>query len=689
MRIWIFALLSALIPAIVSRAQNATDSGKVLCIITGAKGVSREETELLRDFIIQGLTRSENRFPKAQSESDTFGCAPDSVVFDRLKYSQGSSILTACITRSGGGFTCTMRLFSCRKRTAEAAVQRTQSGIIGLAGKINEMLKELTNAAPQANFKATPHRSAIQEKKASVDAPALQNAPDGAGLTAPLQPDPGKERRPVCGDGEGVYQKILLVDEIAIKIMQNYVTPLISGDMYKFLIQIDKMYMKDSSLPVAAVLDMLPTDDYTEIIQSSERSVNTAWGGIGIQISIRDGVLTVVSPMAGTPAYRAGIQAGDQILSIDGKLTKGCDIENAVCLLRGEPGSTITLALRRYNASNYIHLALTREIIALHSVSFSGIIDGTIGYVRLNDFSAQTGKEVENALKGLVTKKIKGIILDLRGNPGGLLAQSVEVAENLLPDKTLIFSTKGSAKNQNQNYYSSGVPVMPPQLPLAVLVDYGSAGASEIVAGAVQDWDRGVVVGDTTFGSGSVQTIFPISKSCHLKLTTAFYYTPSGRRITADTQTNKSDANQPRFKTRNGRSFADQCGIVPDTTIARNIPELVKSMQKDHVFEKFAVIYRDKIGSGKKIKAYSNINEDALISDFTAFAATVDSGYSTSRILNENRLKSYIISALIGVVFGYESPEYIQYLLSTDAQYKAAAKILNDAAIYKRILWQR
>jgi carboxyl-terminal processing protease len=320
-------------------------------------------------------------------------------------------------------------------------------------------------------------------------------------------------------DEDNFYYDIDRLDNVALKIHQNYVEDMSSKDLIDNAI--------DGMLKI---LD--PHTSYFEPKQYEELKIHTEgkFGGLGIQISIRDKVLTVMTPISGTPASRAGIQSGDQIIKIDSKPTTGITIDNAVSKLRGEPGSKVTITIRRKGEVKDIDYQISREIIQIKSVPYFGVLDNGIGYVHLATFSQDAGAEVEKAIKELSKKNIKGLVFDLRHNPGGLLPQAIEVSEKFLPRKSLVVSTRGRVRGQNKEFYSATQPVLSPELPLVVLVDYASASASEIVAGAIQDYDRGVVLGDTTFGKGSVQSILPMSdNSYHMKLTTAFYYTPSGR----------------------------------------------------------------------------------------------------------------------------------------------------------------
>jgi carboxyl-terminal processing protease len=263
-----------------------------------------------------------------------------------------------------------------------------------------------------------------------------------------------------------------------------------------------------------------------------EMQVETSgsFGGLGIEITLRDDVLTVVAPIEGTPAYRAGVQPGDRIVKIEGISTKDMQLTDAVKRMRGKPGSKIVISLIREGWTEPKDFTITREQIRVQSVKSAELETG-IEYIRLRQFQEQTGTDIETALeKYSKGKRIEGLVLDLRNNPGGLLTASVEVSEKFLEPGKLIVYTEGRVRNQNMRFQASGKRVYS-DFPIVVLVNQGSASASEIVAGALQDWGRAVVLGTQSFGKGSVQTIIPLSDGSGLRLTTAKYYTPKGRSI--------------------------------------------------------------------------------------------------------------------------------------------------------------
>jgi carboxyl-terminal processing protease len=254
------------------------------------------------------------------------------------------------------------------------------------------------------------------------------------------------------------------------------------------------------------------------------------YGGVGLEITEREGWVTVVGPIPGTPGARAGIRAGDRIMAVDGVSAKGWSTQEAVQVLRGRPGADVTVTVERPFVETPIEFTLTRARIQLRSVPFATLLGDGVGYLPLKVFSENSTREVQLAADSLVAAGATALILDLRGNPGGILEQGIGVADLFLPPRLAVSETRGKPGEAPQVLRSS-TPDRYAGVSLVVLVDRGSASASEIVAGALQDHDRALVVGASTFGKGSVQTLFPLSGGNVLKLTTARWYTPAGRSI--------------------------------------------------------------------------------------------------------------------------------------------------------------
>ncbi|MCB2226487.1 MAG: S41 family peptidase [Desulfarculaceae bacterium] len=272
----------------------------------------------------------------------------------------------------------------------------------------------------------------------------------------------------------------------------------------------------------------LTPEEYKELQVETKGS----FSGVGIVISMKDGTLTVVSPIEGTPAFKAGVEAGDRIIKIDGKLTKGMNLMDAVKVIRGPKGSKVTLTILREGLSKLKDISIVRDVIPIKSVRFY-LLENGYGLIRLASFQENTTNDLIAALNKLQEQKVplKGLIIDLRTNPGGLLGEAVNVSDQFL-DQGVIVSTRGRTPGQDMVFKAT--PHMTAgNYPIIVLVNQGSASASEIVAGALQDHHRAMILGTPTFGKGSVQTILPLGDKGALKLTTARYYTPNGRSIQA------------------------------------------------------------------------------------------------------------------------------------------------------------
>jgi carboxyl-terminal processing protease len=264
-------------------------------------------------------------------------------------------------------------------------------------------------------------------------------------------------------------------------------------------------------------------DDYKEM----QVETKGEFGGLGIQISIRKGVLTVIAPIEDTPAWRAGIKAGDMIVKIEDEPTKDMTLQDAVKRMRGPKGTEVTITIAREGEKKHLDFTIVRDKIKVKSVKFK-IIEEDIGYVKINQFQERTAKDLGKALDKLDGDNVSSLILDLRNNPGGLLSSAVDVSGHFLPRGTLVVYTKDRAGQKKEYKTRTGSAS---EKPMVVIVNHGSASASEIVSGALKDWKRAVVLGTKTFGKASVQSVIPLSDGSGLRLTTARYYTPKGTSI--------------------------------------------------------------------------------------------------------------------------------------------------------------
>ena len=387
---------------------------------------------------------------------------------------------------------------------------------------------------------------------------------------------------------ENVYMKVHLLQEVVDRVESSYVDEVDQGALYHSAIDglIDDLHDPYSSFMEASDFENLR-------IQGIEGD----YGGVGLEVIERDGLVTVVSPIPGTPGARAGIRAGDQFWEIGGTPADTMDVDEAVALLRGKPGTSVDVKMRRPGLDDPIPFTLTREVVQLKAVPFAVMVSPGIGYVPFQSVLGTSADEMRTALDSLKGEGMKSLIVDLRGNPGGLLDQGIAVSDLFLDKGRSIVETRGRASDQNAVYKArqddryAGVPMV-------VLVDGGSASASEIVAGALQDNDRAVLVGASTFGKGLVQSLYQLSGGNVLRLTTARWYTPVGRSINKDPKARFSaDGHgslslrgqfvsgpdldgRPTYASVAGRRLYGGGGIAPDVFV---VPDLLTDAEEQAV----------------------------------------------------------------------------------------------------------
>ncbi|HMU76688.1 MAG: S41 family peptidase [Bacteroidetes bacterium] len=397
--------------------------------------------------------------------------------------------------------------------------------------------------------------------------------------------------------------------------------------------------------------DMLASlDPYTNYIPESEiedyRFMTTGqYGGIGSLIGQRNNEVIITDPYEGFPAQKADLRAGDVIVELDGKPIKGKKNEEVSKLLKGQPKTTVKITIRREGEPNLIDKNVVREEIKINSVSYSGIIDNDLGYIRLTGFTENAGQEVKNALQALEAKtKLRGLIFDLRGNPGGLLNEAVNIVNIFVNKGVEVVSTKGKAKEWDKTYHALNNPV-DTEIPVAVLVNSSSASASEIVSGSLQDLDRGIIIGQRTFGKGLVQTTRPLSYGAQLKVTTAKYYIPSGRCIQALDYAHRNDDGSvgkipdsliTQFKTKAGRTVYDGGGVMPDfVTDIRQLSPISQSLLLKYLLFDYATMYRNTHPSIAPAKEFHL--SDAEYAEFVKWISAKDYDYETKseKILDE------------------------------------------------------
>ena len=360
-----------------------------------------------------------------------------------------------------------------------------------------------------------------------------------------------------------------------------------------------------AELVQAALKGMLSSlDPYSEFMTPEDKEeldeeTSGEYSGIGMQVGMRDGWPTVIAPFDDSPAQKKGLMSGDKIVEIEGESTYDMGINEVVKRLRGPQGTDVTIKVLKPGLNDPIEVTLTRAKIKIHPVPYYDIMEGGIGYIKMTSFSADAATELSGIIDTLNSQGMKALIFDLRGNPGGLLREAVDVSDVFLSKNSLIVSTKGRGSEDVINYFAKNAEKLSLETPMVVLVDQGSASASEIVAGALQDWDRALIVGDTTFGKGLVQRVLPLDYNYAMRLTTSRYYTPSGRCINKITKLGgketKDTTNLVFYTKRFEREVKGSGGIVPDIVVE---PEQINSLTARAVADgglfAFALKYVDK-----------------------------------------------------------------------------------------------
>ncbi len=392
-----------------------------------------------------------------------------------------------------------------------------------------------------------------------------------------------------------------------------------------------------------AIDEMLESlDPYTNYISEAEAEdfrfqMTGQYGGIGSMVGTKNNQVVITEPYEGFPAQKADLRAGDIILEIEGKSTQNKTTTDISKMLKGQPGTQVKLLIQR-EGEGTLTKTLTREEIQLKNVPYVGMINENTGYIRLASFTQNAGKEVRDAMIELKKNtNLKSVILDVRGNPGGLLHESINIVNVFVPQGVEVVSTKGKVKEWDKSYKSLNQPV-DAELPMVVLTNRGSASASEIVSGSIQDLDRGVVIGQKTYGKGLVQSTRPLTYNAQLKVTTAKYYTPSGRCIQALDYSHRNadgsvgsvpDSLKKEFKTKSGRKVFDGGGVDPDLVNKQaDYSKITESLIINQLIFDYATKYRNRhasIASAKDFKL-----TDADFTDFKTFLSDKKYDYQTA-----------------------------------------------------------
>jgi len=487
----------------------------------------------------------------------------------------------------------------------------------------------------------------------------------------------------VNASNTNIYKKIKIFNDILFKINDNYVE------------EIDIDQLLDSAID--GMLD--ETDPHTVYFTRDEFEKFTSntkgeFGGLGISIDKRGDYITVVSPIEGTPAFRMGIIAGDKIVKVDGESVVGIDTSESIKLMRGQPGTHVVITILRPGVDGELEFEIVRDIIKIDSIPYAFKTENGVGYIRVSQFNANTTMEFRENLDKLEGEGIRGLLIDLRSNPGGLLGEAVDMVNEFIGKKKLVVFTKGRDETSSDEYYTrfnrqrTGYPVV-------ILINSGSASASEIFAGSIQDWDRGLVVGDNSFGKGSVQRLFQLPDGNGMKMTIAKYYIKSGRCIHKDLNDKLlkdkrllngemtmedlekledesfEENKQNIFQTISGRTVYGGGGITPDVKIEQSrLSNFEVEMARKNLFFNYSVNY---LLENPDITNDFKISEK-VFADYLDYISVHEIEYEQSDInASQNWMKNRLLANIIGRKFG--SKKSYEITAEEDTQLQEALQI--------------
>lgn len=429
---------------------------------------------------------------------------------------------------------------------------------------------------------------------------------------------------------DNVYVRVRVLQEVVDRVESSFVDDVDGAALYNSAID---GLVRDLGDPHSA---FLPASDYENLRIRTEGE----YGGVGLEVVDRGGYVTVVGPIPGGPGGRMGIRAGDQFYEIEGVAADTMVTDQAVELLRGRPNTDVTVRMLRPGVEEPIEFTITRDVITLRAVPFAQMLDDDVGYVPLLTFRETSTTEIRAAVDSLLAEGMEGLVLDMRGNPGGLLDQGIGVADLFLSEGESVVETRGRDARQNETYSASSADQYP-DLPVVVLVDAGSASASEIVAGALQDYDRAMILGETTWGKGSVQSLYRLTGGDVLRLTTAKWFTPVGRSIHLEPEDRgtlepshtlsisgqmvmpTTTAGRPEFTSEAGRTLYGGGGITPDLFVS---PDTLTASEVEAVRRLFNRAGAFQIGLFNFAVAYVAQHPDLEVG-FTVDSSDIDSFY--------------------------------------------------------------
>jgi carboxyl-terminal processing protease len=462
-------------------------------------------------------------------------------------------------------------------------------------------------------------------------------------------------------DSNEFYKFMKIFRDVVLMVKQNYVEDIKMEELFEYAIN---GMLED----VDPHTNFMKPDDFKEF----QTSTMGEFGGLGITIDKQGDYITVVSPIEGTPAYKMGIQAGDKIVKVDGENVVGINTDDVIKKMRGEKGSKVLITISRPGLKNTLDFEIIRDIIKIKSIPYAFKLDNGIGYIRIRQFNANTSSELRQSLDTLEKEGIRGLLIDLRFNPGGLLNEAIDTVNEFIGGEKLVVFTKGRVPQYNQEYFTR-YNRMRTGYPVVVMINEASASASEIFAGSLQDWDKGLVVGKTSFGKGSVQQLYPLSDGYGIKITISKYYIKSGRCIHKDINDKllrgkevseeekkkiEKENNDHVYKTVKGRTVYGGGGVTPDIEIEQDrLNNLEMEIRRLNLFFDYSVDY---IAKHKDQVKENFVADDTIIQNFLVYAkekglkyekASLDSSYTYIK----NSLTSNIIDKKFGEIAGYKA----------------------------------
>ncbi len=482
---------------------------------------------------------------------------------------------------------------------------------------------------------------------------------------------------------DDIYVQIMKLNDVLNLTRKNYVD------------KIDTQTLVEAAIEgMLGVLDPHSVYISAKNMERVNEDIRGSFEGIGIEFTIINDTINVVSPIAGGPSEQLGIMAGDKIIKIDDEPAIGLKNEDVIRKLRGPKGTKVKVTILRPGVKEPIDYVITRDKISIYSVDAAVMVTKDVGYISINRFSETTDREFKDAVQKLKTQGMKKLVLDLRNNPGGLLSEAVKVADEFLPKGKLIVYTKGRLPEYNEEFYATNEGTLE-NIPVVILVNQGTASGSEIIAGAIQDWDRGLIVGDTTFGKGLVQRQFPLNDGSAIRLTTARYYTPSGRLIQKPyegkkyaSSTERKDTSKTAYFTKVlNRPVYGGGGIAPDFFVGtQTLTNLSVDIRRQNLFYIFISNFMDKNGNEIRSKYGNNLElfkrdfkiTDEMLNDFKGFVISKGIKWDEQQYQKDLPYIKAILKAHIARYI-WRNEGWALMMLEVDEQFQKALEVLPQA----------